>query len=361
MDWPTHGGQPSKIMELTNNRNINMVYDFSANINPLGPPKIIISAYQEAYYSLTVYPDPHYEELHTCITQSLGVSNEQVLMTNGGAEAIFLVAQQFAGQDAIIVEPTFSEYERACNVYNLNVNRILLDIENNFAFPHEKILAVMEKVDVVFICNPNNPTGTVISLSEIRRLCKKAQKTNTYIVIDEAFFHFLPNDYESASKLIEIYPNLIILHSLTKMFAIPSLRIGYILADESLISACKSKQIPWSINGVAAKVLPHLVADIDFVKETRKWLNKELLFLKNNLEKLHFYVSPTKVNFYLLKDLKQQNDTEALFCFLVEHGIIPRHTRNFTGLDNQFIRLAVRTKKENRYLLKMLTKWRETI
>ncbi|MBZ5751075.1 threonine-phosphate decarboxylase CobD [Metabacillus rhizolycopersici] len=357
MNWPEHGGQPKRIFELNGIKNDDRYFDFSANINPLGPPPVLKEHLVEAYNQLERYPDPDYREATKLVAVHEGLVQEQVLLTNGGSEAIFLVAQQFIGKKALIIEPTFSEYERACQVYNLSVTHLSLQLEHNFSFPLEKVLHKIEKVDVVFLCRPNNPTGTVIDLEDIKALLNKGVECQTTIVVDEAFIHFLPSQITDLAFLIDTYSNLILLRSLTKIYAIPSLRLGYMIARPEMITRLKRNQIPWSVNGIVTALLPNLFTQELFIDGTKAWLQRQLKVLTSELSRLGFFYSPTLVNFYLLRD--QHADSEQLFRYLLKNKIIPRHTHNFKGLDGHYLRFAVRSEDENSYLLKTLSRWRE--
>jgi threonine-phosphate decarboxylase len=359
MKWPNHGGQPKRILELNGINNEERYFDFSANINPLGPPLVLKDQLLKTFNQFEKYPDPDYREATNILASHEGLLQEQVLLTNGGAEAIFLVAQLFKEKKALIIQPTFSEYERACQVYNIELSHLSLLLDHDFSFPIENVLSKMDEVDVVFLCRPNNPTGTVVDTNDIKALLEKGIESNTTIVVDEAFIHFLPSQIEDLSCLLEEYSNLILLRSLTKIYAIPSLRLGYIIAKPAIIETLKSNQIPWSVNGIVSSLLPSLLIQDIFIDETKMWLSRQLNLIKPELSRLDFYYSPTKVNFYILKDQNQQTTSEQLFTFLVEKNIIPRHTHNFRGLDGKFIRLAVRSEEENNYLLQTLRLWRE--
>ncbi|MBM7602986.1 threonine-phosphate decarboxylase [Metabacillus crassostreae] len=357
MKWPAHGGQPSKIYELTGINQNDKIYDFSANLNPLGPPEKVKQHYLQSLELIQNYPDPDYREATKLVSKHENIPKNHLLLTNGGAEAIFLIAHLFLGQKALIIEPTFSEYKRACEVYNIDVSTLSLSVDNSFTLPLETIVAKLHEVDVVFICRPNNPTGTIASINEMKIIIENASKCGTKIIVDEAFIHFAPSEYEDLTSLLSTYSNLILLRSLTKIFSIPGLRLGYIIADEQKITSLRSKQIPWSINGVVTNLLPSLFEDEMFIEQTKIWLQKQLTFLKAELTSLGFYVSPTVVNFYLLQD--DHNNTEELFRFLLAHHLIPRHTQTFKNLEGRYLRLAVRNEEENNYLLKVLRLWRE--
>jgi threonine-phosphate decarboxylase len=359
MEWPNHGGQPSMIKHMFKLSTEAELYDFSANLNPLGPPSWFQKELQVITKNLTAYPDPTYREARAAIGDYVGMDYHQVMVTNGGAEAIFLVAKLFEGKKALIVQPTFTEYEQACRHYHVEVEDVYLEATKDVQFPVREVIQRLEKVDVLFICRPNNPTGTVVAEEDLRQLIEYGAKLDKCIVIDEAFADFLPQEIESLTGWVKRYPNVILLRSLTKMFTIPGLRIGYILAKQKIIERCLSFQVPWSVNSIAAGMVPLLIKDIQFVEKTRDWVEKQLTLLKENLQELDYYISPSKVNFYLLQDKRAPERTEELYHFLLKNGVLPRHTHNFKGLEGRYLRLAVRTERENEMLLQLLRLWRE--
>lgn len=358
MKWPSHGGQPDKIKQLLNINMDSELLDFSANLNPLGPPSWLKTTLDDNYEKITRYPDPSYSNSILSIANHEGVEQDHVLLTNGGAEAIFLVAKYFENRKAVIVHPTFSEYERACKHYHIDVEEVLYKQENDFNLPIALICEKLKEKDVLFLCRPNNPTGTVIPEQDLQFLLEEGKKTETFIVLDEAFVDFLLPPTTNLSTWLASYPNLILLRSLTKLYTIPGLRIGYILARPNIITVLKDEQIPWSVNSLIDAVIPKLLEDSSFLENTRAWLNEQSKYVYEMLTKLDFYITPSQVNFYLLRDKKHPNRTEELFYYLLEHGILTRHTNNFKGLNGEFLRIAIRSKEENEQLLDVLRKWR---
>jgi threonine-phosphate decarboxylase len=360
MEWPNHGGQPTAMKRLFNLSQDKQMLDFSANLNPLGPPKWLKGALGDISESFSQYPDPTYAQVNEALAKFEGLERDQVQVTNGGSEAIFLVAKHFEGKKALIVQPTFVEYEKACQHYHVETEDVFVDIQEGYAFPLEQILAKIDEVQAVFICRPNNPTGTVVVEEAIQSLLEKGLETGTTIIVDEAFVDFLPDKIIGLTKWINRYPNLILLRSLTKIYTIPGLRIGYIMADSKAVQTLRSYQIPWSVNSIVATLTPRLLDDQEFIRETKEWLNTQLNYILYELERLEFNVSPTQVNFYLLQDRKNPKQTHKLFLFLLEQGILARHTHNFKGLNGAFLRLAVRSLEENKELVRALEIWRET-
>lgn len=357
MVLPAHGGQPDRIITSLGVETKGYVYDFSANINPVGPPAWLSEQLPRLMNEAEYYPDPQYTEAYDALSEREMVAQKQLLLTNGGAEAIFLTAQLFQGKKALIIDPTFSEYERACRAFGIDVTHLRLD--QDFQFPFEEMAQALSDVDVVFLCRPNNPTGTLLSITDVEYLLKIGMATGTAVVVDEAFVHFLLMEDSSVKRLLDFYSNLIILRSLTKIYAIPGLRAGYVIASENLIAKLQEKQPPWSVNGITAALLPALLSDKAYVTETKQWLGVEQKKLAKELSALGFFHTLSSTSFYLLKDEERPEDTDELFRFLVANNIIPRHTDNFTGLDGCYLRFAVRTTQENDYLLHVLKKWRE--
>lgn len=356
MKWPEHGGQPNLMKQLLHAEE-QEVLDFSANLNPLGPPEWLRDELEAQWKKLLCYPDPDYTYSTSALACLEGIREEEMLLTNGGAEAIFLAAKYFEGKRAGVVHPAFSEYERACRHYHLEVTDFLTSTVDDFRLPMNQLLDALPELDVLFLCRPNNPTGVVIPKAEIKLLLEQGLHDHTFLVIDEAFVDFVPS--ESLVPLLKEYPNLILLRSLTKMYTIPGLRLGYMMASETVINEMKSFQIPWSVNALASAVAPILLKDKKFARQTLRWLDEQTRVLRTFSEKNDFYLSNTSVNFYLLQDNRNPEKTESLFTFLFQHGILARHTYNFKGLEGSHLRLAIRSEEENDQLLAILKKWRE--
>jgi threonine-phosphate decarboxylase len=214
-----------------------------------------------------------------------------------------------------------------------------------------------EEGDVLFLCRPNNPTGEMISKEIVLNLLDSASLNEQTVIIDEAFIHFTESD-ESLVKLLQLYSNLIIIRSLTKIYAVPGIRSGYILANDSLIQKLEAKSVPWSVNCAALSMIHALPHTYDHLSETKKWLQAEWEQLRTALQALNFSVSESVVNFYLLNDPLLENH-EPLLLFLANEGILARHTMNFYGIEGSSVRLAIRTSEENKKLLSALRKWRD--
>ncbi|RAU19859.1 threonine-phosphate decarboxylase [Nitrincola tibetensis] len=354
--WPSHGGQSESILAYYGFPKEHKVIDFSTNLNPLGPPAWLSRFIHSQLDALALYPDPNYTDAINAIAQAEGVQPEQVCLTNGGSEAIFLSASLFAGKRSLILEPTFAEYRRACDHYGLTSSIKQLSTPD-FHLPKQAIFAEMAAQDVVFIARPNNPTGILIGMEEMEEWIDQAKKTNCTLIVDEAFIDFAPHEQNQLPRYLDENTPLILLRSLTKMFTLPGLRIGYILANPECIAQLKKRQIPWSVNTFAANIVPHLLHDSEFLAATHDWLTQEHAWLLPQLRELHYSIPPTQANFFLLQPPSAERDSNALLPFLLQRGLLARHTHNFAGLNGSALRFAIRSRTDNAQLLNALREW----
>ena len=231
MNLPQHGSNPQYVYKKMGISRPTDVIDFSANINPLGPPEILRQKRCDFYDQIYDYPDPFCQGLITQIAKQTGTDADAILIGNGGAEIITLIGRMLAGKNIIIMEPAFSEYEKVCAKNGCNILYHYLK-EPDWELNVKEV--DLHGIDAVFLCNPNNPTGVQYPYTTILELLEACKRTNTYLIMDEAFYDFL-EDYQPTPPLLKSYPKLIILRSMTKMFAIPGLRLGYALANKEII------------------------------------------------------------------------------------------------------------------------------
>ncbi|MCM3713664.1 threonine-phosphate decarboxylase CobD [Alkalihalobacillus oceani] len=356
MSLPNHGANPKQFAEALAIKLPEQAEDFSVNTNPYGPPESVLSLLASGLgETASAYPDPR----GTALTHAVAVANdlqpENVLLGNGAAELIFLLAAHFRGKRVGIIEPAFSEYRDACEAYECEVESIVLPAPWELRL--ELIRPLLPVVDLLFLCSPNNPTGISYSRHAIVELLQAAEDHDVYLVVDQAFYDFCLEDVQ-LQHLLADHPRLILLRSLTKMYAIAGLRLGYLLAQPELLQAIARRQPPWSVNGFAQIAGMQALQEQSFVKQTVAMIAEERERVSAELERLSFVVSPSTVNFYLLSERKKQ-DMKPLLLFLAEKGVIARHTYNFNGLDGRYIRLAVKQPEANDRLIAVLKEWRE--
>ena len=355
MTLPSHGSNPHYIYESLKLAQPDRSIDFSANVNPLGPPPALKDNWMEAFELITTYPDPNASSLTSKLASLNHVQENELLIGNGGAELITLVGRYLAGKRICIVQPAFSEYEEACRSAGCDITYHTLE-EGRWTLEPTHLIEKMPYVDAIFLCTPNNPTGVTYDPASVLALFEASEKHNCLLIIDEAFADFLSEDTSYVSAL-HTFSKLVLLRSLTKMYAIPGLRLGYMMAHPDIISAVDALQPHWSVNALALMAGELCLQEKEHVNETRDFIQQERETLQLFFEKNHYRYSDSSVNFYLLKD-PELEDQAPLMHYLMENGIVPRHTENFPGLNGKWLRFAIRTSDENRRLMEVLEAWR---
>lgn len=346
-----HGGNTAEISRKYGINESNLV-DFSANINPLGLSKEVKKAMINAIDKVEKYPDITYYNLINSISCYEGIDRKKLFLGNGAAEVIFNVVRGLKPKKVLIPAPTFGEYEEATLSINGKVEYYNLNEINNFEL-EEDLLNKLEGVDMLFICNPNNPTGVLTSCEYIEKIAKEALKTNTIVVVDESFLDFLEDDSNySCIDILDKYENLIIIKSLTKFFAMPGIRIGYgISSNINIREKINKVTIAWSVNVVAAESVIVALKEKRYIEESKRFIKEEQEYLYNKLKLFKdLKVFKPSVNFIMFKVLRDID----LKTILIQKGILIRSCDNYEGLDNSYYRVAVRTRKENDILIDKL-------
>lgn len=346
---PPHGGNIYRLAEELN-VDEHEIIDFSASINPLGVPKGVISAIKEKGKLLFNYPDPDAKQLSQTIGQHLCINPESIICGNGSTELIYLVVRALKPKKVIIPSPTFSEYERAVLTENQKseIKSQKLRQENNFDIDTTEFIQHMKSCDMAFLCNPNNPTGRLLKKKEILKIANAAKDLRCHLVVDEAFIDFLPG--ESVIKEVENNSYLIVLRSMTKFYALSGLRIGYCAAHPSVLNVMKEYREPWTINTLAQAAGTVALNDNLYREKTFRVIKNEKKTLEKGLRALKITYFQSSANFYLLKS----GDAHEIISRLRNKRILVRDCSNFKGLDKSYIRIAVKSNKDNMRLLKEL-------
>ena len=333
-----HGGQVYNADGTTGD-----FLDFSANINPLGISEKIRAAIIENLDGVKNYPDPNATELKAAISQRYKVSPENLILLNGAAEFFYLYLNVTRPQKVLIPVPSFSEYERAARAINAEVIYFYTRADENFSVDIKKLLA--QDSDLIILGRPNNPTGNLISLDELKKL--SAAKN---ILVDESFIDFLK--VESARNLVS--EKITVVQSLTKIFAIPGLRLGFAVAEKNLAAKLNAAKDIWNVNFLAQKAGVAALSDEKFFSDTRNWLQAEKKFFVERLKKFpRVKVFEPTANFVLLK-FDTPELAQSVLKKLRQEKILLRSCENFAGLDGRFLRSAIRTRAENLKLLNAL-------
>lgn len=345
-----HGGD---VYSAQNKNPSIKIVDFSANINPLGMPNEVKTAIVENIDSYECYPDPINRELTNAISKAMEVEPKYILCGNGAADLIFRLVYALKPKTALLLAPTFAEYEQALNVVECYINYHKLLSDNEFILDESILNVIDDKLDIVFICNPNNPTGKPTYGVLMQRIAEKCKECGVILIADECFIDFLENEEEfTLKKSLEGNSNIVIIRAFTKMYAMAGIRLGYIISsNQSILKKAYDAGQPWSVSTVASKCGVAAISCDSYVEQTRQQTTQNRLFLTKQLENLGFRVFISKANFILFY-------TESTFikARLEEHGILIRSCANYRGLTDNYFRIAVKSKADNEYLIECLKK-----
>ena len=355
MNRPFHGGN-LKEASLKYKMGRDEFIDFSANINPLGLSPRIKEALLDSIDLALCYPDPYCDELKREISTHLGTDKENILVGNGSCDLIYLIARTFNPRNCLILIPTFSEYEYAVKISGGSCQFFKLSEEKDFLWKKESVLKRLKGEDLVFICNPNNPTGGLVSKEDLLFTVTEGKKREATIVVDEAFIDFV-EDSDQFTLVREAVSNgnLLVLRSLTKFFALAGLRVGYVVGAKRMIKELEKKQSPWSVNGLAQIAAREALRDQNFAEKTKSYIQQERNYLKERLEEIKgIEPYPAAANFIFCRLTKDGINSSLLAEKLGCQGILIRDCSTFRGLDNRFIRIAVKKREENVKLIAAL-------
>jgi threonine-phosphate decarboxylase len=291
--------------------NANYALDFSVNTNPLGTPESVKRAVREfADYS---YPDPDCKKLRFALAKHHGIPPDMFLCGNGASELIMSVCAALKPKAAHIKQPTFSEYERCAELHKGG------------------------GADIMCICNPNNPTGQLADIPD----------TENLLLIDECFIEFSRG--ETMLPKLKERPNILVLRAFTKIYGMAGLRLGYLCsADTDLLVRIKEYLPAWNVSGIAQSAGIAALSEKDWLEKTLEILETEREFMTAELTSLGLSVTPSDCNILLIKSERPLREK------LKQRGIFTRSCENFTGLDNKYIRIGLKTREENLVLLKAI-------
>ena len=344
-----HGGNLRRLAALAG-RAPEQLLDFSANINPLGPPDWFSEVAATALLQSVHYPDPECAELIQAIAGRKGCRETETVAGNGSSELLFLLPRAVKARRAVIPVPAYLDYEAAAVATEVPVLKIAMAEECGFASRPELIAPHLQPGDIVFLGHPANPSGALVEPAEIRALA--AAHPEVTVVVDEAFLDFVAGVPSFAA---DRPANVVVMMSFTKMFAIPGLRLGAAVADETVAERLRTLQARWSVNAIAQAVGVRALADEAFVCETQRWLGPARECLQRELEQIPgFKVFSGRANYLLVKIEDGAAGAQALTTAVLHAGIAIRPCGNYDGLDDRFFRVAVRTEDENARLVAAL-------
>lgn len=327
-----------------------MPLDFSANVSPLGVPDGVRRAIEQAAAQADRYPDPLCRTLRAAIAQKEAVPPEHILCGNGAADLIFRAVLARKPRKALVTAPSFAEYAAALETVDCEIIRYALMEERDFRLKEDFLQAITPDVDMVFLCQPNNPTGLTSPRELLLHIAARCRDCGALLVLDECFTDFLdmPEAHSMKGEL-EHFPNLLILKAFTKLYAMAGVRLGYALcADTALLEALAKAGQPWAVSSLAQAAGIAALGETDYVQQLRRLIGEERPWLLGELTALGLRVIPGEANYLLF----------ACGCPLTlplrQRGILIRSCANYPGLDERWYRVAVRTHEENQHLVAAL-------
>jgi threonine-phosphate decarboxylase len=342
-----HGGNLLEAMERYGKRSF---IDLSANINPLGPPKGVWEAINRALPKIVHYPDPEYRRLRRALAQNFNLPEDWILLGNGAGELLFSILQALRPKKVLIPVPAFSEYERAARACGSEINNVTIGLEgwSNPLFQKSENpnfwKELLRGCELLFLNSPHNPTGSFLDKELFECILSQAQEMGTWVILDESFVDFLDDeDRWSGKEYLRDYPNLIVLYSMTKFYAIPGLRLGAVFAASNVLTPIKEHRDPWSVNILAEEAGIAALEDVEYSEQVRWFFrqNKEYFFKAFEQAEFQDYsLMPSSVNFALIKIL--QSRSAVIVEELGRQGVLVRDCRSFQGLEGEFIRVAIK-------------------
>lgn len=367
-----HGGN---IFQFAHEQRIEPyeVVDFSANINPLGPSQRGLDALNAQLRYISHYPDATNDDVLNAIADTYGMDKHQITVGNGAAELLYAICRLPGYTGAFVPAPGFSEYKEALEASKIPVRDIFYrprEDDNGkpyFEVPYlalETFAAELKGQDgriIVFLGNPNNPDGTLLDKDHIRTVASMLKDANSLLVIDESFIDFVGNDplqdnEHSMRSLVNEFDNIIVVHSFTKFYAVPGLRIGAAFANETLITQLQQYIPSWSVNTLAQAYTKAALNDVDYIKRTKQELNEERAFMYNALDDIEgITVYPPSANFILFQVNQEGITANYINEELKKYNMIVRNCDSYVGLTNHWVRIAIKDHDTNIKLVDKLT------
>ena len=327
------------------------IIDFSSNICPIGTPSSVKKILKKNIDSIKNYPDLSSSTVISSLKKYTQLEKSSILVGNGAIEIIYNFCFAFLSKKTkvLIPIPTFQEYEAAAKLNDCHISYFkTMDLSKNLNL----FILKIPKNGCIFICNPNNPTGKLLPKDHLLQIIKKAKKLSTLVFVDECFIEMVPESNESVISYVNKYNNLFVLRSLTKSFALPGIRIGYAIGTNSMIKILEKIKIPWSVNSMAQDAANAALKNKSHIVKTNLIIKNELDYLVNKINSLDgFHCDYSSTNFILIKT---KNDSTKLQKQLLAQKILIRDCRNFRGLNNHYIRVAVKSHKDNLKLVRAL-------
>lgn len=341
ISYHTHGGDVYRHQNVT---------DFSANCNPFGTPESVKQAVARAMEQVCHYPDVKCERLRDAISHYEGVPAEQIICGNGAADLIFALVLALKPKKALLPAPTFAEYEQALATVECGIQRYVLEESRGFSVGREFLDDITENLDMVFLCNPNNPTGVLMEQAFLREVLLRCQECGCILMLDECFVDFVEHpEAHTMKSLLEQNNSLFLLKAFTKRYAMAGVRLGYALCgNRELLENMQMVTQPWNVSILAQEAGIAALSEKEYVEHSMAVIHRERTYLLEGLGRLGYETFASSANYIFFKGPKDLQKS----C--LEKGILIRDCSNYYGLSKGYYRIAVRLREENDKLLRVL-------
>ncbi|WP_167957185.1 pyridoxal phosphate-dependent aminotransferase [Anaerosporobacter faecicola] len=330
----------------------NPEHDFSANINPLGVNEHIMKAAADSLKDMGNYPDVSCTKLRMELSKKLSINPDWLYFGNGAADVLFTLIHALKPKRALLLSPTFSEYEQALQSVDCSIAYYSLTEENAFTLLPDYLQLLTDELDLIILCNPNNPVGNTIPMSTLQAILTTCVTRGIRVIMDECFNDFLDNTEENTlTNELATYNNLCILKAFTKMYAMAGLRLGYLITSNTAVLAHMNKvSQPWSVSVPAQAAGVAAVHEDEYVACTKRYVRKERDYLCAELESMGIRVYKPEANYIFF-----HHDTDW-YRELLKYKILIRDCSNYKGLTKGYYRIAVRKREENQHLIRVMKK-----
>lgn len=354
-----HGSDLEKIEEYYKIPKDEIV-SFGANVNPLGVSSAVKEKLAANLDIISTYPDRNYKELKKAISNYSGVSPEHIVVGNGSTELISLLISQRRPSRALLLGPTYSEYARELSLVGGAMSYYNLKEETHFRLDIEDFLnAITDDTELVIICNPNNPTSSALTCSELEEIIYECEKRNVFVMIDETYVEFAPSMASiTAVPLVDRYENFMVIRGVSKFFAAPGLRFGYgVTSNKDFLASLLEHQNPWSLNSIGAYAGELMLSDKEYIQKTRDLIGTERDRMMHALSQMSgAKVYDAYANFILVKILKENVTSFDIFEACIREKMMIRDCSSFESLDGEYVRFCIMNPADNSKLIDCLQK-----
>lgn len=334
------------------------IIPFAGNVNPLGISPLLKKSMASHIESISEYPDRDYKELRSTLALYCNVPMEHIIVGNGATEMISLTMQLLRPKHALLLSPTYSEYTREIDLVGGHVEEYFLREDLDFKLDFNDLISKLtDDIDLLAICNPNNPTSSALNTEEITKILTHCKLHDIFVMIDETYVEFAPDINEiTAVPLTQEFTNLMVLRGVSKFYAAPGMRLGYgVTGNMDFLAKMREKQTPWSLNSLGAYAGELMFKDQEYIQKARNLILSERDKLYKELKELPTYkVYPAYANFILLKIQKPGLTSSDAFEACIKEGLMIRDCASFQCLDGEFIRFCIMMPEDNTRLLNVL-------